>query len=125
MRDQANGWDTVSATIDAVITDDRAPLGKQDKIKTYGPFEESQPRGISKRDIYQFLMYALLSSNRFEKESGKHITRIGGMITKLKKIKMEDIRMGDTRLMSALVDKCNNYRKITQNKGSCVQWVPV
>ena len=29
--------------------------------------------------------------------------------------------MGDTRLMSALVDKCNNYKRITQNKGSCVQ----
>ena len=34
---------------------------------------------------------------------------------------MADIRMGDTRLMTTLVDKCNNYRKITQNKGSCVQ----
>ena len=34
---------------------------------------------------------------------------------------MEDVRMGDTMLMSALVDKCNKYRKITQNKGSWVQ----
>ena len=66
-------------------------------------------------------MYAQLIGNRYEQQSGEYITRIGGVITKLKKIKMEDIRMGDTRLMSALVDKCNNYRKITQNKGSCVQ----
>ena len=29
--------------------------------------------------------------------------------------------MGDTSLMSALMDKCNNYTRITQNKGSCVQ----
>ena len=65
-------------------------------------------------------MYALLIGNCFEQQSGEHMTRIGGVITKLK-IKMEDIHMGDTRLMRALVDKCNNYRKITQNKGSCVQ----
>ena len=120
MRSNGNGWETVSVTIDVVITDDRAPLGKQDKTKTFRPFEESQARGLSRRDIYQFLMYALLIGNRFEQQSGEHITRIGGVITKLKKMKIEDICMGDT-VLSALVDKCNNYRKITQNKGSCVQ----
>ena len=66
-------------------------------------------------------MYALLIGNRFEQQSGEYITRIGGVITKLKKKKMEDIRMGGTKLMSTLVDKCNYYKRITQNKGSCVQ----
>ena len=121
MRRNGNGWKTVSVTIDAVITDDRAPLGKQDKTKTFGPFEESQPRGLSTRDIYQFLMFSLLNDNCFEQQSGEHIISIGGTITKLKKLTMVDVRMGDTRLMSALVDKCNNYKRITQNKGICVQ----
>ena len=121
MKNHGDGWETVSVTIDAVITDDRGPVGNNDTTKTYGPFEENQPRGLSRRDIHPFLMYALLTNNRFEQQSGEHITRIGGEITKLRKIKMEDIRIGDTRLMSALVNKCNNYTKITQNKGSCVQ----
>ena len=34
---------------------------------------------------------------------------------------MEDIRMGSTRLISALVNRCNNNKKIQQNDGTCVQ----
>ena len=34
---------------------------------------------------------------------------------------MADVRIGDTRLMSALVDKCNNHKRITQNECTCVQ----
>ena len=86
MRCNSNGWKTVSVTIDAVITDDRAPLGKQDKTKTFGPYEEKRPRGPSIREQYQFLMHALMKNGRFETESGEHIVSIGGTITKLKKI---------------------------------------
>ena len=120
MRRNCKGWKTVSVTIDSVITDDRASLGKQEKTETVGPFEDRLPRGLSRRDHYQFLMYALLKDNRFERQSGEHIISIGGVITKLKKINI-DVRMGDTRLMSVFVDKCNNYKRITQNNASCVQ----
>ena len=85
MRRNDNGWKTVSVTIDAVITDDRAPLGMQEKTETFGPFEESQPRGLSTCDIYQFLMFSLLNDNHFEQQCGEHIISIGGAITKLKK----------------------------------------
>ena len=121
MRRNGNGWTNVSVTIDAVIVDDKAPFGKQEKTRTYKPFEEKLPRRLSRRDKYQFLMFALLKDDRFNPQSGEHIISIGGVITKLKRIKMEDFRMGDTKLISALVDKCNNYKRITQNKGSCVQ----
>ena len=66
-------------------------------------------------------MYTLVKNGRFEPQSGEHITSIGGVVTKLRKLNMADIRMEDTWLMSALVDKCNNYKRITQNKGTCVQ----
>ena len=121
MRRNGNGWKTVSVTIDAVITDDRTPLGKQDKTKTFGPYEENLPRELSIIVQYQFLMNALVKDGRLEPQSGEHIISIGDTITKLKKIKMEDVKLGDTMLMSALVDKCNKYRNITQNKGSCAQ----
>ena len=87
MRRNGNGFETISVTIDAVITDNRAPLGKQDITKDFGPFEESQPRGLSRCDMYQFLMYTLLTGNRFERKSGEHITRIGDVIAKLRKSK--------------------------------------
>ena len=47
MRRNGNGWKIVSVTIDAVITDDGAPLGMQEKTKTFGPFEDSH----SKRSV--------------------------------------------------------------------------
>ena len=121
MRSNGNGWKNVSVSIDAMITDNRAPLGKQDKLRNFEPYEGKLPRGLSQSDQYQFLMYTLVKDGRFEPQSGEHIISIGGVITKLRKLNMADIRMGDTRLMSALVDKCNNYKRITQNKGSCVQ----
>ena len=71
------------------------------QTKTFGPFEDSLSRGLSRRDHYQFLMYALLKDNRFEQQSGEHVINISGVITRLEKINMEDVRMGDTRLMSA------------------------
>ena len=114
MRHNSNRWKTASVTVDAVITDDRAPIGKQDKTKTFRPYEEKLPRVLSIRDQYQFLMHALVKDGRFEPQSGEHITSIGGTM-------MVDVCMGDTRPTSALVDKCNNYKRITQNKDSCVQ----
>ena len=55
MRRNGNGWKTVSVTIDAVITDDRAPPGKQDKTKTFLPYEKKTPkRALNKRSIPVF-----------------------------------------------------------------------
>ena len=79
------------------------------------------PTGLSIRNKYQFLMYMFLKDDRFSAQAGKHVVSLGGVIIKLKKVNMVDVRMGSTRLISALVDKCNKNRRITQNQGICVQ----
>ena len=104
MRRNGNGWKEVTVSIDTVIRDDRKPFGRQDTLRNCGPYEERLPRGLSRRDQYQFLMYTLVKDCRFEPQSGRHIISIAGEITKLRKLKMADVRMGDTRLMSALVE---------------------
>ena len=79
------------------------------------------PTGLSTGDKYQFLKYMLLKDDRFSPQSGEHVVCIGGVITKLLKVNMVDVRMGSTRLISALVDKCNKNSRIKQNQGTCVQ----
>ena len=98
----------MSVTIDTVIRDDMALKSKQDKAVTFGPYEERMPKRLSRRDRHQFLMYTLKKGGRFPSQSGIYIVKIGGAITKLKKVKIVDVRMGATRSISALVDKCNN-----------------
>ena len=65
-----NNWESVPVTIDTTITDDMAPKSKRDKDVTFGPNEEKMPRGLSRRDKYQFLMYTLLKDNRFRPPIG-------------------------------------------------------
>ena len=116
-----NNWKSVSVTIDTTIRDGMALVWEEDKDITFGPFEEKMPRGLSRQDCYQFLMYGLLKDNRFHPQLGEYIIKICGVTTKLKKVKMADICMGATTLISALVDKCNKNRRINQNNGTCVQ----
>ena len=116
-----NNWESVSVTIDTTIRDEMPPILQEDKDVTFGPYEEKMPRGLSRSDQYWFLMYVLLKDNRFCPQSGEHIVDVDGVITKLKKVNMVHVRMGSTRLISTLVDKCNKNRRIKQNQGTCVQ----
>ena len=88
-------WESVSVTVDAVIRDDSAPISIKDRKITLGPYEDKMPIGLSIRDKYQFLMFMLLKDDRFSSQSGEHVS-IGGVITKLQKLNVADIRMGDT-----------------------------
>lgn len=111
----------VSVTLDTVIRHDMAPRSKRGKDVTFEPYEERMPKGLSRRDRYQFLMYPLVKDERYSPQSGEHIISICFTITNLKKVKVVDVRMGATRLFSALVDRCNNKKRIKQNKATCVQ----
>ena len=114
-------WNKVTTTVVVEIQDDTAPYGTPNTKTTIGPFEDKMPPGLSERDQYQFLMYVLFKDNRFRTQSGEYIAKIGGSITVLNKVKMKDIRMGSTRLISVLVNRCNGMKKIQQNNGTCVQ----
>ena len=121
MRPVRDNWESVTVSIDSTIRDDITPLTHKEKDVTMGPFDDKMPPGLSRRDQYQFLMYTLFKDDRFNPQSGEHIVSVGGVTTKLKKVKLEDVRMGATRLISALVDKCNKNKRRKQNKGTCVQ----
>ena len=114
-------WNKETTTVDVEIQDNTGPYGTPNTKMTIGPFEDKMPPGLSERDQYQFLMYVLFKDNRFRTQSGEYIAKIGGSITVLNKVKMKDIRMGSTRPISALVNRCNNNKKIQQNDGTCVQ----
>ena len=93
-------WKNVTTTVDVEIQDDTAPFGTPNTTMTIGPFEDKMPPSLSERDRYHFLMYVLFKDNRFRTQSGEYMAKIGGSITVLNKVKMEDIRMGSTRLIS-------------------------
>ena len=82
-----NRWESVSVKLYTTIRDELASLSIRDKDVTFGLYEEKMSRGLSNHDLYRFLMYALIKDNRFNPQSGEYIRKIGGVITKLKKIK--------------------------------------
>ena len=64
-----NNWESVSVTIDTTIGDKMSPISQEDKDVTFRPYEEKMPRGLSRSEQYQFLMYVLLKDNRFRPQS--------------------------------------------------------
>ena len=111
----------MTTTVDVEFKNNMAPYGTPNTKMTIGPFEDKMPPGLSDRDQYPFLMYVLFKDNRFRTNSGGYIAKIGGSITVLNKVKMKDIHMSSSRLISALVNRRNSMKKIEQNNGTCVQ----
>ena len=76
--------------------------------KTYGPFTEEIPVGLSTDDIYRFTLFTLLKRH-FTYLSAEFITGIGSRIIKLTKKDFKDQKMGELKLESYLL---NNQRTI-------------
>lgn len=84
--------------------------------KTYGPFDISVPQ-LSKRDMYKFMVYTLLSNN-FTLLSAQEITKIGcKIITHNKKFFMKHFMEG-IKLDSYLLNKQRPIK--SHGKNTCV-----
>ena len=72
--------------------------------RTYGPFKENIPKGLSIQDIYKFALYTFLKTN-VTFLSGEYITKIGARIIRLNNKHFKHHKMGKLKLESYLLNK--------------------